>query len=400
MLDTVARSVRTALERCRGPGDPVILSSLPELKSGARAYPGIAFINGPPGRNISLAIGLAAAIPDSPLLLIMNADSVTLGTNHLIHAARRNVGMTLLLLREELTTREKSARAGRLAWTVPDLQYAVETRGTPLEWVSALEASFVGRGSVVEPSQLVAVVREAIDTPGFCLVGVTGSTDLPLGVLSRSSWPEYYSAYRNWTAPFASRKKDAPAPTARPAPRHGIPRFEIRIAGLGGHGIKLAGTILSEAAGLHEGLAATHIGDYGSATRGGPSSVDIVIGSEPVSYPGATRPDILVALTRESADRYAEHVSAKGVVVIDSEAVSVPPAGAYAVPIIGIARDLGGKPVAAGVVSLGCVAALTDLISIESIRQSLTGKVPAHTLAGNLAALSAGYERTRQILGR
>ena len=47
---------------------------------------------------------------------------------------------------------------------------------------------------------------------------------------------------------------------------------------MGGQGVKLSGTILSEAAGLGEGLWATHYGEYGSATRGGPSKVDIVMG--------------------------------------------------------------------------------------------------------------------------
>lgn len=394
------RSVRTALQRCRAPGDPVILSSLPGLTSGPGAYPGLSFINAPPGRSISMAIGMAAAMPSSPLLLVMNADSVTLGTNHLIHAARRNIGMTLLLLREELTTSAAYARSGRLAWAMPDLQQSLETRGTPLEWASALEAAFVARGSVADPDELVAIIRQAIDTPGFSVVGVTGSTELPVGVLSRNTWPEYFAAYREWTAPFVRAGTNRSEPSEHAEPETDVPRFEIRIAGLGGHGVKLAGVILSEAAGLHEGLFATHIGDYGSATRGGPSRVDIVFGSEPVSYPGATRPDILVALTRESAETYAGQVSDRGFVMVDSEAVPVPPADARTMPIVGIAREFSGKPVAAGVVALGCVAAITNLVSIESIKQSLRSKVPPHTLDGNLAALYAGYQRAGEILGR
>lgn len=394
------RSVRTALQRCRAPGDPVILSSLPGLTPGPGAYPGLSFVNAPPGRSISMAIGMAAAMPSSPLVLVMNADSVTLGTNHLIHAARRNIGMTLLLLREELTTSARYARSGRLAWVMPDLQQSLEKRGTPLEWASALEAAFVGRGSVADPDQLAGIIRQAIDTPGFSVVGVTGSAELPLGVLSRNAWPEYFAAYRDWTAPFVRAGKNRPAPAARTEPATEVPRFEIRVAGLGGHGIKLAGAILSEAAGMHEGLFATHIGDYGSATRGGPSRVDIVIGSQPVSYPGATRPDVLVALTRESAERYAGQVSDRGFVLVDSEAVPVAPADAGTLPIVGIAREFAGKPVAAGVVALGCIAAITDRVAIESIQKSLRSKVPPHTLDGNLAALYAGYQRTGELLGR
>lgn len=76
---------------------PIILSSLPDLPYQMKGRAPLSFVQGPPGRNIAVAIGLRAALPRTPLILIMNADSVTLGTNHLIHAARRNFGMTLLL---------------------------------------------------------------------------------------------------------------------------------------------------------------------------------------------------------------------------------------------------------------------------------------------------------------
>ncbi len=388
---------------------PIILSSLPELPERELGGPPVSFIHGPPGRNIAFAIGLRAARPHTPLLLIMNADGITLGTNHLIHAVRRNIGMTLLLLRSEVTETTERQPLDRLRWGTPAYQQSIEPMATPLEWAKALQAAFVGRGSLLDPDGLAALIHEAIETPGFSIIGVTAGANLELGVLSRTAWPEYFTAYRQWAASFVKLASDeaqwhgdarATPPPAPTRPARFVPRYETLIAGVGGQGIKLAGTILSEAAGLDEGLWAAHRGEYGSATRGGPSRVDVVFGSEPITYPGADHPNLLVALSQAAVDRYARNVKPGAHVVADPEQVpsSRLPAGALPVPIVRLAREHVGRPIAAGVVALGCVAALSGVVSLESLRQSVMRHVPRRATAKNLAALEAGYAATRDVM--
>ncbi len=370
---------------------PVIFSSLPDLPYQLRGRAPLPFVQGPPGRNIALAIGLRAALPRTPMILIMNADSVTLGTNHLIHAARRNFGLTLLLLRAEVTETAEQASLDRMNWSFPYFQPELETAPAPLEWVSALDAAFVGRATLHDPDGLAELIHAAVDTPGFSVIGVTADDKLPIGVLSRSGWPEYFATYREWTASFAQSPAAnahvwAPAAAARP-----VPRCEVRIAGLGGHGIKLAGTILSEAAGLHGGLWTTQRGEYGSATRGGPSLVDVVIGSEPITYAGADHPDALVLLSQAAAQRYAGTQKPAAALVADPGEVDPLPPGAVPVPITALAREHVGTPIAAGMVSLGCVAALTGVVSLDALRKSVAANVPRRMVDRNLAALEAGY---------
>ena len=264
-------SICTTMGALAGREPPIILSSLPDLPYGRDGRDGpapLSFIQGPPGRNIALAIGLRAARPDTPLVLLMNADSVTLGTNHLIHAARRNVGMTLLLLRSELTQDESASSIDRAGWGLPAYQRALETPSRPLDWVSALDAALVGRAHLRQPDALAALLARAIATPGFCVIGVTVDDSLPTGVLSECAWPEYFEAYRAWAAPLRQAVSAGPAPSAQVArPGRAVPRFEVRIAGLGGQGVKLAGTVLSEAAGL--GQQHQHIGVIGAGVGDG-----------------------------------------------------------------------------------------------------------------------------------
>lgn len=396
-------SICTTMGALPGHEPPIILSSLPDLpyaRDGRDGPAPLSFIQGPPGRNIALAIGLRAAKPDTPLVLLMNADSVTLGTNHLIHAARRNIGMTLLLLRSELTQHEGGGNLDRTGWGMPAYQRELEAPSRPLDWVSALDAALVGRANLRQPDELATLLARAVSTPGFCVIGVTTDDHLPTGVLSTCDWHEYFAAYREWAAPLrrAVLAEPMPATETTPRPRREVPRFEVRIAGLGGQGVKLAGTVLSEAAGLVEGLWATQRGDYGSATRGGPSMVDVVLGSEPITYPCADHPDVLVLLTQAAADRWARSARPGATVIADAIEVTRPPPGALAVPISALARQHTGKPIAAGVVTLGCVAALNDAVSLDALGKGLAANMPASIVAANVAACAAGFAATRAAL--
>ncbi len=409
MVEGVA-ALRAALGAEAEP--PIVLSSVPELpqRDGARV-PAFSFIHGPAGRNIALAIGLRAARPLAPLVLVMNADSVSLGTNHLIHAARRNIGMTLVLLRSELTRGAAEGTLDRAQWRMPAYQEALEAAPRPLEWAIALEAALVARANLLEPGALEALLVRAARTPGMCVIGVTADASLPTGVLGQCDWPEYFASYRAWAAPLrlpaiGDRPQlplgETRAPTMASVPhiKRRVPRYEVRIAGFGGQGVKLAGSVLSEAAGYHEGLWATQRGDYGSATRGGPSSVDVVIGSDPITYPGADHADTLVVLTQAAADRYARSTKPGARLVADSSEVRRVPDGALEVPITALAREHTGKPIAAGVVALGCVAALGDVVSPEALHRTLAAHVPPATLERNIAACSAGFAAARAALER
>ena len=63
---------------------------------------------------------------------------------------------------------------------------------------------------------------------------------------------------------------------------------EIRLSGLGGQGLVLAGRILGEAATIYENLYAVQKQSYGPEARGGSSRSDVIIAEKEVS-PGQCR---------------------------------------------------------------------------------------------------------------
>lgn len=377
--------------------EPVVLSTLAHEPGHDHPHTRYAFVLGPPGRLVAMAIGLRAALPASPLLLVGAADAFTIGTNHLIHAARRNIGMTLVLLRDDVFDPAESAMDRADPGAHPAGTH-LEGRAAPLAWATALGATFVGRASLHDPAQLARLLDEAVASGGFAVVGVTADPSLPTGVLSREDWPEFFGTYRGWSDRLftvAAGAGDGHAAPARPQPPAGAPaRIEVRIAGLGGQGVKLAGTVLSEAAAA-QGLWATQIGDYGSATRGGASSVDVVFGSAPITYPGADHPTVRVALSKAAAGTGGGSEPALALVVDDRLA---PWPGAMAVPIVSLAREHTGGQLGAGVVALGAVAALTGWPSLDALAAAAARKLPARVTEANVTAMGEAYRLTQQIV--
>lgn len=391
-----------ALDRVEAAGhSPIVLSSLPysavDHDGHHHDHTGLPFVLVPSGRLIATAIGMRAMLPDPMLVLVGAADSVTLGTNHLIHAARRNMGMILLVLRSDvLDVPEGLDRAG---WVETGFGDGAAPAGTPLDWATELQAGMVARGLLTDPDGLAELLVTAHRQAGFSVIGVTADESLPIGIQSRSDWPEFFTSYRQW----AERLQKAPAAAVlppRPRRRDDAPeRVEVRVVGLGGQGIKLSGTVLSEAAGIHAGLWATHHGEYGSATRGGPSKVDVVYGARPITYAGADHPDVLVILSDNALTGQRAAVGPRTTLVVDDSLEGEVPAGAVRLPMIRLAREHTGKAIAAGIACLGAVAAYADGITVDQVMAAATARLPGRMAEKNLSALETTYQIAKGAVG-
>lgn len=175
-------------------------------------------------------------------------------------------------------------------------------------------------------------------------------------------------------------------------------RYEARISGFGGQGVILAGIILAEAGGVHEGLQVVQTQSYGPESRGSACKADIVLCDTEVKYPGVRELDLLVALTQEACDKFAKELKPDGLLIYDPLLVKNPPAGvkrAYGVAATQIAEELGRK-IAANMVALGAVAALADVIKKDSLEQAVVARSPRGTAEGNRQAFLAGYEAGRE----
>ncbi len=170
-------------------------------------------------------------------------------------------------------------------------------------------------------------------------------------------------------------------------------RKECRLCGSGGQGIILAGVILAEAAGIHEGRHVTQVQDYGPAARGDSSKTDVVISDADIHYPQCGQLDLLVALSQKAYDKNKASLKEGGLLLVDSGNVTLAPGETgRKISMTEIARDKIGSPLSVNMVALGAVAALDGVAKLESLKKSLKARVPEKSMKANLAALEAGFE--------
>ena len=176
---------------------------------------------------------------------------------------------------------------------------------------------------------------------------------------------------------------------------------EIRLSGSGGQGIMLAGAILTEAAGIYDGKFVTQTRSYGPESRGGASRSEIIISDERIGFPEATKPDLVLAMTQESVNKYLNDLNDGAIVIIDDSTVEDIPdinAKIYKIPLTKIATGKIGKTITANAVALGAFAAIVTWVSKESIKKAILARAPKGTEKLNEQAFEAGYEEAKKLI--
>ena len=179
-------------------------------------------------------------------------------------------------------------------------------------------------------------------------------------------------------------------------------RYEIRFSGAGGQGLITAGIILAEAAAIVEKRHAAQSQSYGPEARGGASKSEVIISDSPIAYPKATIVDACLAMTQESADKYANGIKKGGILLLDSDFVKKDPQGdfkIYKMQITRTAKEELGREIVANVVALGAMVALTGVVSREAGETAVLAKVPEAFVDLNKKAYALGFEKGKALLG-
>jgi 2-oxoglutarate ferredoxin oxidoreductase subunit gamma len=170
---------------------------------------------------------------------------------------------------------------------------------------------------------------------------------------------------------------------------------EIRIAGFGGQGVILSAMIIGKAASIFENGYATLTQSFGPEARGGASSAQVILSDEPVLYPYLTRPDILVVMSQEAYTKFTPELKDTGILIVEEDLVrlsELPPGiRVYSAPATRLAEEL-GKRMILNVVMVGFFAAVTGLLSSDSLRNAVADSVPAAMRDLNLQAFDKGLE--------
>jgi len=175
-------------------------------------------------------------------------------------------------------------------------------------------------------------------------------------------------------------------------------RTEIRIAGLGGQGVVLAGLILGRAA-VYDGKQVVQTQSYGAEARGSAAKSEVIISDEKIGFPIVRKCDVLVAMNQTALEKHKKDLKENGILVVEEDMVTVAPdiqAKVFKVPATKTAETELKSKIYANVVMLGALTRITGLVSKDAVEKAIVDSVSKEAQEKNINAFRIGLRIINQ----
>ncbi|MGC8874090.1 MAG: 2-oxoacid:ferredoxin oxidoreductase subunit beta [Chloroflexia bacterium] len=176
------------------------------------------------GRALAFATGLKMARPNLTVIVVMgDGDALAIGGNHFIHACRRNIDLTAIVV-NNLTY---GMTGGQYSPTTPQWDLAttapygnLEQPFDIAELARSAGASFVARTSAFHTTELPRLVAQGIQKKGFAVIEVISHCHTNYGKLNRMGGAvEMLQWQRDNVIPLARYEKMSPEERRGKIPR-------------------------------------------------------------------------------------------------------------------------------------------------------------------------------------
>lgn len=170
--------------------------------------------------------------------------------------------------------------------------------------------------------------------------------------------------------------------------------MEIKLCGVGGQGMGLAGRLLGETA-LLAGLHVAQTTAYGVESRGGLSTSDLIISADPILFPEVRRPDALLIVADKGLNSNLRGARDETIIVYDPGTVKQAieaPGKKYSFPLLEMALRRFSNRDAATIMGLGALVRLSQVIPFEFLEKAVRICLPAKVHEQNLEALHLGKD--------
>ncbi len=164
------------------------------------------------GRALAFATGVKMSRPELNLIVPMgDGDALAIGGNHFIHAARRNIDITAIVMNNRIygmTGGQYSPLSGygTLATTAPYTN--IDPDFDVVELAMAVGASFVARTTTYHVKQMADILRQAILHEGFSVVEILSQCPTYFGRKNKmGSAVEMLKYFKENTTPIGSKAK-------------------------------------------------------------------------------------------------------------------------------------------------------------------------------------------------
>jgi len=289
-------------------------------------------IHGLHGRSPALGLGVAIGVAqkrNKKVIAFIGDGGATIGLQHILEAARRNVDMTLIVLNNLLfgmTGGQISGLSTQKYKEIVDFEKDIP----PFDLISLAHASgarFAVR--VNAPNKIKDTLKKAIETEGFSIVEAA------------SLCPSYGMKRMNELIEVVDDENilEHKRPATKIVDRQTTSLLEktlrietkfssnlkekkgIVIAGSAGGGVQSVARFLAMA-GMYAGLEATMKGEYPITVGTGFSVAEIIFDKKPINYTGLEKPDYFIIVTEDGLNKVKNKIYKDSNVYIDEKLVT------------------------------------------------------------------------------
>jgi 2-oxoglutarate ferredoxin oxidoreductase subunit gamma len=171
-------------------------------------------------------------------------------------------------------------------------------------------------------------------------------------------------------------------------------KIEVRISGLGGQGVVLAGEILGRAA-VYDGKEVVETASYGAEARGSAAKSEVIVSDKKIGYPKVRKCDVLVAMSQSALDKNIGDLKENGILIVDKGIVEKVPevkAKVFEVPATKTAETELKSKMYANLVMLGALVKGTRIVSEKACEQAIVESVPEETKEKNIYGFGKGLD--------
>ncbi len=286
-------------------------------------------IHGLHGRSPALGLGVAMGVAqkeNKKVIAFIGDGGATIGLQHILEAARRNVDMTLIVLNNLLygmTGGQISGLSTQKYKEIIDFEKDIPSFDL-IQLAHASGARLAVR--VNAPNKIKDTLKKAIETEGFSIVeaaslcpsyGMKRMNEL-IEVVEEENILEHQ---RPATKIIDQQTKNLLDSTPRITQKYQADLKErkgILIAGSAGGGAQSVARFLAMA-GIYAGLETTMKGEYPITVGTGFSVAEVIFDRNPINYTGLEKPDYFIIVTPEGLNKVMSKLNKDSKIYIDEK---------------------------------------------------------------------------------
>ncbi len=163
------------------------------------------------GRALACATGLKLVKPSLNIIVPMgDGDATAAGGNHFIHACRRNIDLTVIVMNNRIygmTGGQFSPLSGEGIWATTSPFNSIDMAFDTVQLALGAGATFVARSTTFHVKECISLIKKGIQHKGLSVIEIMAQCPTYFGRKNKiSTAVKFLESYRDTTALVGSKK--------------------------------------------------------------------------------------------------------------------------------------------------------------------------------------------------